>query len=58
MGIMNKVDLFQKGTWSNKDSLPFNGDDFNEGAMITNNGNTIIETIPIDDAIRGGSNFY
>lgn len=57
MGIMNKVDLFQKGTWSNKDSLPFNGDDFNEGAMITNNGNTIIETIPIDDAIRGGVTF-
>lgn len=58
MGIMNKVNLLPKGTWSDKRLLSFNGDDFSAGAMITDDGRITIETIPIDDVInRGGVTF-
>lgn len=54
MGIMNKVDLFQKGTWSSKGFLSFSGGEYNAGAMIADCGNVKIETIPIDDVVTGG----
>lgn len=57
MGIMNKVNLIKKGTWSNKGFLAFNGDDYNAGAMITDCGNIMVETVPIDDVIKGGVTF-
>lgn len=57
MGILDKVDLFPKGTWSSKGSMPFSGEDFSEGAMIADYGKTTIETISIDDAVCQGATF-
>lgn len=57
MGIIDKVNLIKKGTWSSKGFLAFNGDAYNAGAMIADRGNTMIETVPIDDVIGAGVTF-
>lgn len=54
MGIMHKVDLFQKGTYSSRGVLSFNGEDYNAGAMITDCGDITIETVALDDVIKEG----